>query len=103
MADDDFDSTLIRRGRKAVTFADMAQFVDTLENRPIATLLNELPEIARLSEAKFVLATKILRRRFQSETPVDQQQLRAFAEEIADSIPEAGIASRIRKIFSTLR
>ncbi|HVS31488.1 MAG TPA: hypothetical protein VMS98_08530 [Thermoanaerobaculia bacterium] len=103
MAEDDFDSTLIRRGRKAVTFADMAQFVHTLESRPIATLLNELPEIARLSEAKLVLATKILRRRFEGESAVDQQQLRVFANEIAAGVKDADLAARIRGIFARFK
>jgi hypothetical protein len=98
----DFDSTLIRRGRNAVTFAEMAEFVRTLEERPIPTLLEELPDLARLSEAKFTLALKILRRRFDSESDVDQQQLRTFAEEIAAGVDEAGTAARIRYIFSTL-
>ena len=99
MAEDDFDSTLIRRGRKAVTFADMAQFVHTLESRPIVTLLNELPDIAALSEAKFVLATKILRRRFEGESKIDQEQLRAFANEIAGTVKDSQLAARIRGIF----
>jgi hypothetical protein len=99
MAEDDFDSTLIRRGRKAVTFADMAEFVQTLESRPIATLLNELPEIAALSEAKFVLATKMLRRRFEGESKIDQEQLRAFANEIAANVKDGQLAARIRGIF----
>ena len=98
----DFDSTLIRQGRDAVTFADMAEFAHTLESRPIATLLNELPDLARLSDPKFTLAIKILRRRFDHESEVDQQQLRTFAEEIADSVPETGTASRIRRMFATL-
>ena len=103
MAKDDFDSTLIRRGRKAVTFADMAEFVHTLESRPIATLLNELPDIAALSEAKFVLATKILRRRFEGESKIDQEQLRAFANEIAANIRDGELAARIRGIFSRFK
>ena len=98
----DLDSTLIRRGRHAVTFSDMAEFAKTLEQRPIPTLLNELPEIARLSDAKFTLATKVLRRRFDGESPVDQTQLRTFAEEIAASVPEVTLAARIRHIFATL-
>ena len=98
----DFDSTLIRRGRNAVTFAEMAEFVRTLEERPIPKLLEELPDLARLSDSKFTLALKILRRRFDSESDVDQQQLRTFAEEIAAGVDEPGTAARIRDIFSTL-
>ncbi|MEK6371447.1 MAG: hypothetical protein AABO58_02015 [Acidobacteriota bacterium] len=54
----DFDSTLIRRGRSALSVSEMVAFVETLEARPLIKLLEELPELARPSDAKFVLATK---------------------------------------------
>jgi hypothetical protein len=95
----DFDSTLIRRGRKAVTFPEMAEFAATLEERPISQLLEELPEIARLSTAKFDMATTILRRRFSHESPVDQLQLRTFGYEIAERVDDTNVGRRIRKIF----
>lgn len=95
----DFDSTLIRRGRSALSVSEMVAFVETLEARPLIVLLEELPELARLSEAKFVLATKTLRRRFRGETVVDQLQLRVAANEIADAIPEPETASRVRGLF----
>jgi hypothetical protein len=101
MPDIDLDSTLIRRGRNAVTFTDMAAFARTLEQRSIVTLLGELPDLARLSEAKFNLATKILRRRFEGESAVDQQQLRSYADEIAGSVDDADLAARIRLLFAT--
>jgi hypothetical protein len=96
---DDADSTLIRRGRNAVTFHDMAEFAHTLEERPLAVLLTELPDLARLSDAKFTLAIKVLRRRFEHEAEVDQEQLRVCANEVAATVPEFSIAARIREIF----
>ncbi len=93
------DSTLIRHGRAAVTVNDMISFVSVLEERPICTLLGELPALAGLSENKFRLATKILRRRFRAETDVDQAQLRCIAEEIAASSTSAAVAGRIRWMF----
>lgn len=96
---DDFDSTLIRHGRNAVSFAEMETFVHTLETRPVAKLLEELPDLARLSEAKFALAVRILRIRFKSEAPINQRQLRMLAQEIAADVKEASVATRIRAMF----
>ena len=96
----DLDSTLIRRGRKAVTFPEMVEFAATLESRPIVKLLEELPDLARLSEAKFSVASNVLRRRFRGETPIDQQQLKAFGYEVAARVFDPGVADRIRSIFS---
>lgn len=95
----DFDSTLIRRARTAVTFTDMADFASELDTRPIIKLLDELPELARLSETKFVLATRVLRRRFEEETTVDQVQLQSIADEIAANVLDADTSARIRRIF----
>lgn len=94
------DSTLIRRGRTALTFWEMAQFAETLCQRPLPKLLEELPELARLSPAKFNLATITLRRRFRNETPIDQLQLREIANEIADTLGDSATATRIRELFA---
>jgi hypothetical protein len=99
----DADSTLIRRGRSAVTMTEMAAFVKTLEDRPVSTLLEELPEIARLSDTKFSLALITIRRRFRGETPVDQLQLRAMAWEIARGLSDRNTADRIRGLFAVER
>ena len=95
----DADSTLIRRGRSALSVSEMVAFVETIEARPLLKLLEELPELARLSDAKFVLAAKTLRRRFRGETLADQLQLRVAANEIADAIREPETASRVRTLF----
>ncbi len=96
---EDFDSTLIRRGRSSVTLTEIIAFVRTLEERPLTTLLDELPELARLSDTKFSLAIATLRRRFRGETPVDQMQLRVTAFEIARGVRDHAVAQRIRDLF----
>jgi len=96
----DFDSTLIRRGRSALSMSEMVQFVETLEARPLLKLLEELPELALLSDAKFTLAMKTLRRRFRGECMPDQIQLRVAANEIADSIRDLDAARRVRTLFA---
>ena len=95
----DLDSTLIRRGRSALSVSEMVTFVETLEARPLMTLLEELPGLARLSEAKFALATKTLRRRFRGESLVNQVQLRIVANEVAEAIRDPETASRVRSLF----
>jgi hypothetical protein len=95
----DPDSTLIRRGRKATTFADMVAFTQSVHQRPFALLLEDLPALATLSDTKFNLATKVLRRRFRTEINLDQAQMRALGESIAGNVPNSFAADRIRAIF----
>lgn len=95
----DKESTLIRRAKRAVTIPDLTAFAATLELRPIAQLLGDLPELARISEAKFTVASNVLRRRFLNEAPLAQLQLRAFGIEIASTVADEDVAQRIRDIF----
>ena len=97
---DPLDSTLIRRGRSALSISEMVAFVDMLEARPLLKLLEELPELARLSDAKFQLATKTLRRRFRGESLVDQMQLRIVANDVAQTIEDGPTAARVRGLFA---
>ena len=95
------DSTLIRRGLDAITYSDMVTFVKTLEERPVMKLLDELPDLARLSSTKFDLAMKTIRRRFRTHPPIEQVQLQVYANEVADCIDEPDVAERVRSIFLT--
>lgn len=95
----DLDSTLIRRGVSAATFTDMAEFVDTIERRPLDKLLQELPALATLSEMKFNLARQVIRRRARALTEVDREQLRVLACELADRA-NVEVGGRIRGIFA---
>lgn len=94
------DSTLVRRGTQAATFREMVEFADLLENRPLSTLLGELPGIAALSNTKFHLATQILRRRFRKESETDKEQLVVIANEVADGVSDDDLRYRIREIFA---
>jgi len=96
----DGNSTLIRRAVDAVTYPDMVTFVRTLEERPVMKLLDELPDLARLSATKFDLAMKTLRRRFHGHPPIEQVQLQVYANEVADDIEDIEVAQRVRSIFS---
>lgn len=95
----DLDSTLIRRGKNAMTYSDMVAFAESVETRPLGKILEELPGIASLSDSKFRIASTVLRRRFQLESPIEQIQLRVIADEIASAVEDRSVANRIRDVF----
>ena len=92
------DSTLIRCGTRAATFSEMAEFVETIETRPLDKLLTELPGIAGLSGSKFDLARQVVRRRANHLIAVEREQLRVMANEVAANAAD-DVAERIRAIF----
>lgn len=92
-------STLVLQGEDAETFREMVHFAESVETRPLTKLLEELPELARLSDGKFSVTVSVLRRRFKSEPPVNREQLRIFGEEIASSLEDGELAGKIRSIF----
>jgi hypothetical protein len=96
----DGDSTVVRSGRRAMTYSDMVAFADSIEDRPLQRILEDLPGIATLSDSKFRIASNVLRRRFRLESPVDQIQLRVVADEIASNIEDRSVAKRIREVFA---
>jgi hypothetical protein len=95
----DLDSTLIRRGVNAATMSDMADFVETLRERPLDKLLGELPGLAALSETKFSLARQVIRRRARALELVELEQLRVMAYDVAADTGEE-VGERIRSLFS---
>jgi hypothetical protein len=96
----DGDSTVVRSGRRAMTYSDMVAFADAIEDRPLQKILEDLPGIATLSDSKFRIASNVLRRRFRLESPVDQIQLRVIADEIASNTEDRTVAKRIREVFA---
>lgn len=95
----DLDTTLIRRGKIAMTYSDMVAFAESVETRPLGKILEELPGIASLSDSKFRIASTVLRRRFKLESPIEQIQLRVIADEIASAVEDRAVANRIRDVF----
>lgn len=96
---EDFDSTLVRRGRSATTFADMVAFTQSVHQRPFELLLQELPALAGLSDTKFNLATKVLRRRYRVASAPEQVRMRELGASIAGEVSSGWTAQRIRAIF----
>jgi hypothetical protein len=99
--ENDMNSTLVRRGTDAATFQEMVAYATLLEGRPLTKLLEELPALAHLSQAKFDLTAQVLRRRFKKESEVDRLQLETFAEELALTLDDPATAGRIRHVFRT--
>ena len=93
-----FSSTLIRRGRDAVTYAEMSEFAHLVETRPFDKLLEELPSLSKFSEPKFALAVGVLRRRFRAESEADRSQLKVLADELSADLDEK-TRTRIMSIF----
>jgi hypothetical protein len=60
---DDLESTLVRAGKGALTFTEMAAFVHDLEARATDRLLADLSGLMALPEAKYGLVLMVLRRR----------------------------------------
>ena len=94
----DFDTTLVRRAESATTFTDMEDFVGDVEARPLDKLLGDLNGLVRLPDTKFELARLVMRRRLRELDEVEREQLRIFAEEVAERA-EAEAADRIRSVF----
>jgi hypothetical protein len=94
----DMDSTLIRSGRHATTISELSHFVATMETRPLDRLLDELPGFALFSNSKFDLARAVLSRRARALPPVEREQLRIHAEEVAARV-DRDVADRIRMLF----
>ena len=77
----------------------MVEFTQTVHDRPLESLLKDLPKIARLSDTKFNLATKVLRRRFFAQPAAEQGRLLELGNQIAEKASSEWIAERIRSIF----
>ena len=94
----DFDTTLVRSGIQATTISELSRFVAKMEVRPLDRLLNDLPGFALFSNSKFDLARAVLRRRVRDLAPVEREQLRMHAEEVA-ARAQPDVGERIRALF----
>jgi hypothetical protein len=94
----DFDSTLVRRGVRATTISDMQVFVDAIQTRPLDKLIADLPGLAQLSDMKLILARQVIRRRLRDLPEVEREELRKFANRIAETA-SARIGERILRLF----
>jgi hypothetical protein len=96
---DDTDSTLVRSGKAALTFTEMTAFVRDLEARPTGRLLDDLPGLMALPEAKHGLVVMVLRRRTQSGGP-ERSPILERLEELRSRSESPEVRKRVEAFLS---
>jgi hypothetical protein len=79
--DEDSESTIIRHGKAAFSFSEMGRFVRELEARPLARLLEDLPGLLELPDAKYALVSLAVGKRMRKsaeDRAALEPQLRAL-------------------------
>ncbi|HEY0590190.1 MAG TPA: hypothetical protein VGF40_00370 [Thermoanaerobaculia bacterium] len=96
----DFDSTLVRAGSEASTLGEITAFTQMIEERPLAQLLDDLAALEFLSETKFRIARRTLRRRVKAmsegERALVQTRLRVLDR------TDPAVAERLRDLLGPL-
>jgi hypothetical protein len=98
MTDDDpadGGSTLVRSGKTAMTFREMATFVGELETRPAARFLQDLPGLMALPDGQYGLVTMVLRKKVRPESP-ERPALVARLKELQAQAEDPGVRSRCK-------
>jgi hypothetical protein len=88
-------STLVQSGKNALTFTEMQAFVKDIEIRPTDRLINDLPGLMALHEAKYQLVVMVLRKK----TRPDDAERPALLERLTDlaqNAEDASVQSRAR-------
>jgi len=98
-ASDVLNTTLVREGQDASTLEELVRFADEVEKRPIRQLLEDLPGLARLSEAKFHLVMKVIRNRIARQPLAVRERMIAMVKIFAQGTENTEMAARLREIF----
>jgi hypothetical protein len=94
MADeDDSSSTLVHRGKTALTFSEMASFVHDIEARPLPRLLSDLPGLMVLPDLKYQLVVMVLRKKVKDGS-AEREPILARLRELQSGSPEETVRSR---------
>ena len=93
----DDSSTLIRFGKSAMTFPEMAAFVHDLESRPMERLLEDLGGLMALPDGQHGLVTMVLRKRMRP-SPADHSAIVARLLELKRS-PDEVVRHRCRRVL----
>jgi len=92
---DDGGSTLVRSGKTAMTFTEMATFVRELEARPAARFLQDLPGLMALPEGQFGLVTMVLRKKVRSDN-AERPALLARLKELQAQTDDPAVRTRCK-------
>lgn len=95
---EDSGSTLVRSGKSALTFSEMAAFVHDLEARPPARLLQDLPGLMALPDAKFGLVTMVLRKKARPEN-AEAPRVLARLRELQAKSDDPAVRERCRSFL----
>jgi hypothetical protein len=96
---DDPESTLVRAGKGALTFTEMAAFVRDLEARPTDRLLADLPGLMTLPETRYGLVLMVLRRRTRPGG-VEGAAIRERLLELRSGSADPAVLKRIDAFFA---
>ncbi len=94
---DDEGSTLVRSGKTAMTFTEIAAFVHDLEARPPARLLEDLPGLMALPEAKYGLVVMVLRKKTRTDGP-ERGPILARLRELASGSDDPVVRERCKAL-----
>jgi len=90
---DDSSSTLVHRGKSALTFSEMASFVHDIEARPLPRLLSDLPGLMVLPDLKYQLVVMVLRKKVKDGS-AERVPILARLRELQAGSPEEAVRSR---------
>jgi hypothetical protein len=92
---DDGGSTLVRSGKTAMTFTEMAAFVRDIEARLPARLLHDLPGLMALPHGQYALVTMVLRKKVRPESS-ERPALLARLKELHAQADDATVRARCK-------
>ncbi len=92
---DDAGSTLVRSGKLALTYTEMAAFVKDIEARPTARLISDLPGLMALPDAKYRLVVMVLRKKTRPDV-AERPALLERLDDLQKNAEDPSVRSRAR-------
>ncbi|HEY7513758.1 MAG TPA: hypothetical protein VIC87_04745 [Vicinamibacteria bacterium] len=94
----DDSTTLVRIGKTAMTFPEMAAFVRDLESRPVDRLLEDLSGLLALPDGQHGLVTMVLRKKMRA-SPADRDAIVARLHELKSRSDDATVRGRCQRVL----